>query len=219
MRVHLERDLERLHQKILSMCALAEEVIHGAVKILSAGDFALEAKVVDHERQVDAYDIDIEDECLKMIALHQPVAADLRRIAATLKIAGEIERVSDFGVNLTERARGLAEGPGVAVPPKLLEMAQIALGMLHRAIDAFVQGDSQLARRVCEEDDLVDRLNVEIIDELTARMESAADKIRPCMHLFSAARYLERVADHATNIAEDVVYMQEGVFIRHGAKP
>ena len=139
----------------------------------------------------------------------------MRRIATVLKITCELERVADLGVNIAERAKGLAAGAEINVPDKMREMARIALEMLHGSIDAFVDLDSQLARQVCARDDQVDQLNREIILELIQFMQRAPELIEPAMHLFSASRHVERVADHATNIAEDVVYMVEGKIVRH----
>jgi phosphate transport system protein len=151
--------------------------------------------------------VQIEEECLKILALHQPVAVDLRRIATVMKITGELERVADKAVNFAERTCGLLPGPEIAVLDKLKEMARIALEMLHCAIDAYVALDSGMARKVCAKDDTVDELNREII--------RSPDLVEASMRLFSASRHLERVADHATNIAVDVVYLVEGEIIRH----
>jgi phosphate transport system protein len=132
-----------------------------------------------------------------------------------MKISGELERVADLGVNIAERACGMAPGPRVNVLEKLKEMAHLALDMLHRSIDAYVELDSAKAREVCGTDDSIDALNREIIDEIIAEMKKSPEYIEPLMHLFSASRHVERVADHATNIAEDVVYLVEGEIIRH----
>ncbi len=215
MSIHLMRDLESLHRSVLSMSAMVEDLVHRAVDELGRPSSELTRDLESQDDEVDQMDVQIEEDCLKILALHQPVAIDLRRIASVLKISAELERVADLAVNLSERALGLASSPEIHVPEKLLIMANLALDMLHRAIDSFVGLDSRLARDVCNRDDQVDRLNREIIDELIEFMQSHPHLISPAIHLFSASRHVERVADHATNIAEDVVYLVEGEIIRH----
>ncbi len=218
MSIHLTRDLEQLHQHIMAMCAVVEEVVHRAVDELGRPDVAVSQEIVDRDDEVDRWDVRIEEECLKILALHQPVADNLRRVAAVMKIAWELERVADVAVNIAERAAGLAGVPEVPIPEKLNHMAQVALDMLRLSLDAFVAKDSRLARDVCGQDDIVDALNREIIDELLAMMKGSPDLVEPALQLFSASRHVERVADHATNIAEDVVYLVEGEIIRHRAE-
>jgi phosphate transport system protein len=215
MSIHLTRDLEALHRDILSMCAMVEEMIHTAVDELWQPNLDSSRELARKDDEIDRWDVRIEETCLKILALHQPVAIDLRRITAVLKISGELERVADLAVHIAERACALIARPEVQVPEKLKQMARLAIDMLHRSIDAYVSLDSSLARKVCSDDENVDRLNREIIDELTSTMEDSPVCIEPAMHLFSAARHVERVADHATNIAEDVVYLVEGEIIRH----
>lgn len=215
MSIHLIRDMEALHKSVLSMCAMVEDLVHKAVDELGKPNTEQTPDLIDRDDEIDRWDVRIEEDCLKMLALHQPVAIDLRRIATVLKITSELERVADLGVNIAERAKGLAAGAEISVPDRLREMARIALDMLHGSIDAFVKLDSQLARDVCSRDDYVDQLNREIIVELIEFMQHNPRLIEPAMHLFSASRHVERVADHATNIAEDVVYLVEGKIIRH----
>jgi len=218
MSIHLNRDLESLQQHIMSMCAVVEEVVHRAVDELGRPDVEVSQEIVDRDDEIDQWDVRIEEECLKILALHQPVADNLRRVAAVMKIAWELERVADVAVNIAERAAGLAGAPEVAIPDKLHHMAQVALDMLRLSLDAFVAQDSRLAREVCGQDDVVDALNREIIDELLELMKRSPDLVEPALQLFSASRHVERVADHATNIAEDVVYLVEGEIIRHRAE-
>lgn len=218
MSIHLTRDLETLHQHIMSMCAVVEEVVHKAVDELGQPDVTVSQQLVDRDDEVDRWDVRIEEECLKILALHQPVADNLRRVTAVLKIAWELERVADVAVNIAERAAGLAGCPQVQVPEKLNHMAHLALDMLRLSLDAFVAQDSRLARDVCRQDDIVDSLNREIIEELLQLMKRSPELVEPAMQLFSASRHVERVADHATNIAEDVVYLVEGEIIRHRAE-
>lgn len=215
MSIHLIRDLEALHRNILSMCAQVEEIIHLAVEGLSEPNPKLAADLARRDDEIDQWDVRIEEDCLKVLALHQPVAIDLRRITTVLKVSGELERVADLGVHIAERASSLTDYPEVIVPDKLKTMAGVAVEMLHKSIDAYVDLDSQKARVVCGEDERVDQLNREIIHELLGVMQQSPELVEPAMHLFSASRHIERVADHATNIAEDIVYLAEGEIIRH----
>ncbi|MBS0267127.1 MAG: phosphate signaling complex protein PhoU [Planctomycetes bacterium] len=218
MSIHLNRDLETLHNHILTMCSAVKEVVTGAVDELGKPDPDVSRAIVDADDEIDHWDVQVEEDCLKILALHQPVADNLRRVAAVMKIATELERVADIAVNIAERAEGLVGVQNLVVPAKLPEMSQLALEMLRKALDAFVQQDSRMAREVCDQDEEVDRLNREIIDELLTQMKSSPELIEPALHLFSASRHIERVADHATNIAEDVVYLVEGAIIRHHAE-
>lgn len=215
MSIHLTRDMETLHRDLLSMCATVEEIVHQAVDGLQKPSPELAESLQRQDDVIDNWDVRIENDCLKILALHQPVAHDLRRIAAVLKIIVELERVADLGVHIAERACGMMTRPDIPVPARLKDMADLAVNMLHRAIDSYVELDATLARTVIGEDDQVDELNRQIIRELTMRMQQSPDLVEPLMHLFSASRHVERVADHATNIAEDVVYMVEGEIIRH----
>ncbi len=217
MSIHLERDLEGLHHDILHMCSLVEDMIHRAVDGLRSPSNQLAEDLHTSDDAIDAIDVQIENDCLKILALHQPVAIDLRRIATVLKITGELERVADLGVNIAERAAGMIGKTEVTVSDKLQDMSRKSLEMLHRSIDCYVELDSLGAREILESDDEVDRLNAEIIEELRGIMRSSPNLVEPALHLFSATRHIERVADHATNIAEDVVFMVEGVIIRHRA--
>lgn len=215
MSIHLTRDLDKLHRNLLSMCAAVEEMIHKAVDALAQPNQTIAGELAEQDDEIDRWDVRIEEECLKILALHQPVAIDLRRIATVMKITGELERVADLGVHIAERACQLTEGTDTAILKKLREMARIALEMLHRVIDSYVALDGEMARNVCEQDEIVDELNREIIRDLIQTMQRSPDLVDASMHLFSASRHLERVADHATNIAEDVVYLVEGEIIRH----
>ena len=219
MSIHLTRDLNTLHRNLLAMCANVEEMVDKAVDGLAKPNAALTRELTKQDDEIDHWDVRIEEECLKILALHQPVAIDLRRIATVMKITGELERVADLAVHVAERACGLLPETEIAVLDKLKEMARLALEMLHSAIDAYVALDSGMARNVCARDDTVDGLNREIIRELVQTMQRSPDLVEASMHLFSASRHIERVADHATNIAEDVVYLVEGQIIRHRSIP
>ncbi|MCA9057370.1 MAG: phosphate signaling complex protein PhoU [Planctomycetaceae bacterium] len=215
MASHFQREMERLHRDILSMCSTVEELIHDAVDGMRSGRTELAEELAARDLEVDEWDIRIEDECLKILALYHPVANDLRRVAVVMNICGELERVADLGVSIAERAAGIGGQHQFPLPERLAEMTREALSMLHDSIDAFVELDSQRARAICLRDDHVDQLNNELIDEVVEVMKRQPELIEPAMHLFSTIRHVERVADHATNIAEDVVYLVEGEIIRH----
>lgn len=172
-------------------------------------------QVIAGDAQIDQEENHIEEECLKILALHQPVAVDLRRIAAALKINTDLERMADLAEDIAERALHLARLPVIPVSEKLHRMTDLAVSMVRQSLDAFVNLDTRQARRVCHLDDKVDRYNNEIIQELIGMMQASPANVQAGLSLFSATRHLERIADHATNIAEDVVYLVEGTIIRH----
>ena len=175
----------------------------------------LAEQVLAGDDEIDRREVGIEEECLKILALHQPVAVDLRRVAMVIKINSDLERIADLAHNIAERAQALASESDFPIPAKLKRMVEMATLMVHNALDSFVNLDAQAARRVCGLDDEVDRDNREIIEELYELMRSRPEMIAPAMHCFSASRHVERIADHATNIAEDVVYLVQGEIIRH----
>lgn len=215
MSIHLVRDLDSLHRLVLTMCARVEDMIHAAVDTLHRPDYERAREIVAQDDDIDTLDVEIEEECLKLLALHQPVAIDLRRITTVMKISAELERVADLGVSIAQRALGIISSPELTIPETLHEMSRRALDMMHCSIDAYVHLDVRLARQVCQQDEAVDALNREIISELTQLMKNRPDLVEPAIHLFSASRQVERIADHATNIAEDVVYLVQGEIIRH----
>jgi phosphate transport system protein len=215
MSIHLQRDLEALQRELLHMCTEVTDVVHQGVAALGHPDPEFTRTLMAHDDDIDQSDVQLEEACLKMLALHQPVASDLRRITAVLKITAELERIADLGVNIAERAAALASLPTLALPKSLELMSEKALSMLDRSIAAYVNLDSAAARVVCSQDDEVDELNRQIIVELTGVMQRSPELIPTAMHLFSACRNVERVADHATNIAEDIIYLVEGEIVRH----
>jgi phosphate transport system protein len=215
MSKHLERDLDNLQRDLITLAASVEEAIQKATNALKGRQTGLAQEVIDGDNEIDQEENHIEEECLKMLALHQPVAVDLRRITAALKINAELERMADLAEDIAERALHLARLTAIEVPDKLQRMADLAASMVRQSLDAFVNLDAHLARLVCRLDDEVDRYNNEIIEELIQVMQSAPAMVEPGLSLFSATRHVERIADHATNIAEDVVYLVEGEIIRH----
>ena len=214
MSKHLERDLERLQKRIVGFAGLVEEAAYKAVQALRDHDRTAAAEVIDGDEAIDRAENEIAEECLKLLALHQPVAGDLRRIATTFMITTDLERMGDLARHIGEAAVALA-APPVAIPGRLAQMTDLSLSMVRQSLDAFVRMDSQLARRVVRMDDSVDQFNDDLIAELTGRMKQSPDFIEPGLTLFTVVRHLERIADHATNIAEDVIYLIEGEIVKH----
>jgi phosphate transport system protein len=215
MSKHLERDLDDLHRDILGLAGAVEEAICKAIRALQERDAALARQVIAGDDAIDEQDNRIEEECLKMLALHQPVAVDLRRITAVLKINTDLERMADLAVDIAERALRLTELPPIPIPERLQRMTDLTTSMVRQSLEAFINLDTHQARTVCRNDDEVDQYNAKIIQELIRSMRSSPDMIEPALSLFSATRHLERIADHATNIAEDVIYLVEGEIVRH----
>lgn len=204
-----------MQRDLLQMAAAVEDAIHKAIRSLQSRDGHLAEEVIKGDTQIDDDENRVEEECLKILALHQPVAVDLRRIAAALKINAELERMADLAEDIAERAEHLAGLPPITMPAKLQRMTDLTTSMVRQSLDAFVHLDARLARTVCRLDDEVDRYNRQIIDELIHAMQGSPEMVEPGLSLFSATRHLERIADHATNIAEDVVYLVEGEIVRH----
>ena len=219
MSKHWQTDLDYLHNEMLSMSARVEELSTGAVRSFRNRDHKLACEVIAADQEIDRREVRIEEECLKMLALHQPVAVDLRRVASVMKVNNDLERIADLAVNIAERTQSLCEYPEFPIPDKLDLMAELSMKMLRGSLDAFVNLDPEAARDIGATDDEVDLLNVEIIDELVRLMQERPENVSPGLHCFSAARQVERIADHATNIAEDVVYLVLGEIVRHQHAP
>lgn len=215
MTKHLSRDMERLHREILSQCTSVEEMIDKAARSLCEGRLDLADQVAQEDHYVDEREVLIEEECLKLLALHHPVAVDLRRIATVVKVNNDLERIADLAVNIAERAQGIGENPHFQIPSQVDPMVTRVTKMVRGALDAFVHLDVGQARQVMSMDDKVDELNVELIAILTDRMKEDPLMVDPSLHCFSAIRHLERIADLATNIAEDAIYLVEGEIVRH----
>ncbi len=215
MSKHLERDLENLQRDILALAASVEEAIQKAIRSLQDRDVELAKEVIHGDDKIDEEENAIEEECLKMLALHQPVASDLRRVAACLMINTDLERMADLAEDIAERAIDLSKPPLLPIPEKLQRMTDLTTLMVRQSLDAFVNLDTRLARTVCRMDDEVDRYNKDINDELIRAMQEKPAMVEPAISLFSATRHLERIADHATNIAEEVIYLAEGEIVRH----
>lgn len=216
MTQHLEREIQKLKKMVLALSSVVEEAVYKAVKAVSEQDLVASAEVVKGDKSVDEAEINIEEECLKILALHQPVAIDLRFIVAVLKLNSDLERIGDLAVNIAERAVGLSKADKIPLPQNLLSMADKTRAMLSDSLKSLVSLDSKLARQVCAADDEVDTFNRTLHKELLEKIKTDPNKADSYVRVLSVSRNLERVADHATNIAEDVVYMVEGEIIRHG---
>jgi phosphate transport system protein len=215
MSKHLERDLEALEREILDQSSRVEEMIAKACQALIERRSDLAAELAASELQINVREVKIEEECLKILALHQPVAVDLRRTATILKINSELERIADLAVNIAERTISLAEHPQFEIPAKLERMFVRASDMVHDALEALVDQDVDAAREVCRRDDEVDEYNRRVIDDLLETMRTRSDLVEAALHFFSVCRHVERIGDCATNIAEDVIYLVEGEIARH----
>ncbi len=215
MTKHLQRDLESVYNELLTLSAVVEEMIDHAALALIERRYDLANSVIESDATVDQREVRIEEECLKVLALHQPVAIDLRRIAAAIKINNDLERIADLAVNVAERSLSLDEFIGFPVPQKMSRMVSLATQMVRGSLDAFVNLDTSAAKRIMSMDETIDELNVEVINDLQLLMQSDSDMVIPALHCFSASRHIERIADHATNIAEDVIYLVAGDIVRH----
>jgi phosphate transport system protein len=217
MSKHLEREIERLKKHILSLGAVVEESVQRAVRAISERDGTLAQRVIEEDVSTDQMEVEVEEECLKILALHQPVAIDLRFIVAVLKINNDLERIGDLAVNIAERAAFLASRnhDGLVTLFDFEEMAAKTQAMLKLSLDALVNVDAGLARYVCAADDEVDAMNRQMYHQVEDAIRAHPEQMDALIHMLSISRHLERIADHATNIAEDVIYMIEGVIVRH----
>ena len=214
---HLQRELDRLKRNVLGLSALVEETLREAFRAIEQRDACLASDVITTDLVIDEREVDVEEECLKILALYQPVAGDLRFVAAVIKINSELERIGDLASNIAERAMELADAPPVPIPPALPVMAERVQVILEKALDALVRQDAITARLVLAADDEIDEMYRELLDQLKEELRDDLEHLDAVVLLFSVARYLERLADHATNIGEDVLYMVEGEIHRHQA--
>lgn len=215
MERHFDEELKHLKEKLLGMADTAQEMVGLAVKSLADRKESLAKEVFEHEKKVNHLEIEIEDEVLKLLALRQPAAKDLRLLTAILKINNDLERVADQAVNIAETALYLLKEPPLKPLIDIPHMAALAQRMIKNSIDAFVNQDPRLAQEVCEDDDEVDRINDQIFRELLTYMMEDPKSITRAVDLILVSRNIERVADHATNISEDVIFIVEGKNIKH----
>jgi len=210
-----ESQLTQLRTAVLEMGGLVEDQIAQAMRALAERDDALSRAVIERDHVVNRFDVEIDDLSLKLLALHQPAARDLRLITTALKITTDLERIGDLASNIAERAAELAAEPPLRPLVDLPRLAELASGMVHGSLDAFVREDVALALEVCASDDTIDALHAQLVRSLLSAMTEDANTIGRTMRLLFVSKYLERVADHATNIAEMVIFMVKGRSIRH----
>jgi phosphate transport system protein len=214
---HFEEELEQLKTRLLEMGGLAEEQVRRAVKGLVDRDAELVDRVLAGDDPLNALHIEIDNRCFTLLALYQPMAVDLRAIVAAVKINTDLERVGDLAINIAEAAARYAVHPPVKKLIDIPQMARIAQGMLRDALDAFVKRDTALAQLVLNEDDRLDALKTQIFRELLTYMLQDPTTIEPALDLILISRHLERIGDHATNVAEDVIFMVSAKDVRHHA--
>jgi phosphate transport system protein len=217
MESHFQQELNQLKSELLKMAGLVERAINNAVEALVHRDTSLAERTIAEDNQIDKMELTVDEHCLKLLALHQPMAADLRFITSAMRINTDLERIGDQAVNIAERVMALNREPQLKPYIDIPRMAEIAQSMVKDVLDAFVNGDAQLARSVCERDDQVDGLNDQVFRELLTYMISNPQTITRAVHLILVSRCLERIADHATNIAEGVIFMVKALVIKHRA--
>ncbi len=211
----LEKELIDLKERLLTMGSVVEAQVARSIKSLVDRDNAMAAKVIEADHEVNRMEVEIDEECIRLLALRQPEAGDLRFITTAMKIVTDIERIGDLAVDVSERALELNEEPNLKPYIDIPRMAKAARNMLKEALDAFVNRNAELAWSVLDEDDFVDELNKQIFRELLTFMIEDPHSISRAIRITYISKYLERIADHATNIAEMVVYLVEGRIIRH----
>lgn len=212
---HLQRDIENLKIKLLSLSAKVESAVHDAAASIEQRDSSTAQEVIDEDIEIDQMEVDIEEDCLKMLALHQPVAIDLRFIVAALKINNDLERIGDLAVNIAQRAVFLAKQPKPDISFDFSAMTAVAKSMLKKSIAALINLDINFAQEVRLSDDTIDAMNREMYSKVEKAILAHPQQIATLIQLLSVSRHLERIADHTTNIAEDVIYMVEGRIVRH----
>jgi phosphate transport system protein len=212
---HFEEELEQLKTRLLEMGGLAEDRLGLAMQALVDGDQRRVDEVISGDGAINALHIELDDRCFKLLALHQPMAVDLRAIVAAVKINTDLERVGDLAVNIAEAVRRYLRHPPVKELIDIPRMASIAQGMLRDALDAFVRRDTALAQAVLEADDALDSLKTQVFRELLTYMLQDPRTIEPALDLILVSRHLERIGDHATNVAEDVIFMVSARDVRH----
>lgn len=212
-------DLQHIKEKLLKMGSLVEDSIKSSIEALVDRDNELARKIIDRDRMVNTLDVEIDEESIRVIALRQPMAGDLRFITTAMKITSDLERMGDLAVNIAERALELNEEPILKPYIDIPRMKEIAQGMTRDALDAFVRKDKKLAMDVIMRDDEVDDLKHDVLEELAFLMAQDPSTVSRAMKVSFVAQYLERIADHATNIAEMVIYLVDGKIIRHMVLP
>ena len=215
MSLHFQREIDGLKRHLLSVCAIVDEQLQLAIRALMDRDEELAIEVSRRDAEVDQREVEVEEECLKILALYQPVASDLRFIVSVLKINNDLERIGDLAVNISRKARALAAAPPLEIPFDLAEMSEKTQAMLRDSLDALVNLDADLAREICARDDEIDLMKREVRLQTEEMIAADPSRINLLLRLLAVSRNLERIADLATNIAEDVIYLVDGKIIRH----
>ena len=216
MSFQLRKEIDTVKKKILTVSATVETSVNDAIRALEKKDIQLAQKVIDADSQIDALEVDLEEECLKILALHQPVAIDLRFLVAILKINNDLERIGDLAVNIAQAADFLSRQSDIRLPEHLSTMADRTIQMLHQALDALLNLDPDAAQQVMKSDDEIDALHRKTFDLVEKVVPEQPAATPQYLRLIAVSRSLERIADHTTNIAEDVIYMISGGIVRHG---
>jgi len=213
---HLQKELEKIKKRVLSLGAMVEDRVRIAGSAVEQLDAALAARIVETDWEIDEMEVEIEEECLKILALHQPVAVDLRFLIAVIKINNDLERIADEALNIAERVQTISkrEDPGFRFD--YVDMTQKAERMLKRSLDALVNLDVDMAFKVVVQDDEVDEMHRDAYQRTCREMTRRPEAIKYLLNYYLISRHLERIADHATNIAEEVIYLIEGEIVRHG---
>ncbi len=214
----LQKDIEKIKKMVLSVGAMVEERVRMSIKAIETWDAGLAEDIIRRDYEIDELEIEVEEECLKILALHQPVAVDLRFLIATIKINSELERIGDEAVNIANRVRNISKRRKLDLSFDFTIMAEKAATMLRLSLDALVNLDQDLAFKVLTLDDEVDLMHREIYDRIKEVMSQNPDYVGYLINLYTTSRHLERVGDHSTNIAEEVIYLIEGEIIRHRVK-
>jgi phosphate transport system protein len=212
----LQKELEEIKKRILALGAMVEERVRMAIRAIENWDAALAEEILRRDYEIDELEIEVEEECLKILALHQPVAVDLRFLIAVIKINNDLERIGDEAVNIGNRVLNIARRPRLQLSFEYGVMAEKAASMLHMSLDALVNLDIDLAFKVLTMDDEVDHMHREIYDRIKEVMKHKPEAAAYLINLYTMSRHLERVADHSTNIAEEVIHLIEGEIVRHG---
>ena len=215
MPAHLKKEIDNLKKELLTLCGIVEDSFWQAVKSIKNRDVKLAEKVIDSDIEIDQMEVKVEEDCLKILALHQPVAIDLRFIITALKINNDLERIGDLAVNIAERSQFLSAQKPIDMLFDFETMAEKTQAMVKKSLDALVNIDCDLASQVCQADDEIDAINRQMYNQVKGQIKQAPENIETLIHLLSVSRHLERIADHATNIAEDVIYMVKGEIVRH----
>lgn len=215
MTLHFQREVDKLKKMLINEATQIESNLRKALKALHERDEALAKEVKKSDSVIDAMEVEIEEEALKILALHQPVAIDLRFIVSVIKINNDLERIGDLTANMASRTAELRKYPHLKIPDIIAQMSDVALIMFKESLESLMNLDIELAKKVCEDDEIVDNYNKQTRKLVRTRIKEDSENVNFYLKVLGISRYLERIADHSTNIAEDVIYMVEGKILRH----